>query len=128
MKKLAYLSLALFIVACASKKTPPTVPATPSASKPTTLNQLVVLPEVTEATFTTTVKDFTFADYHKGKSLYESKCNGCHALIPPSAKPTAVWEKMVPVMVGKYNMKNTDYLDESAVKYISGYLVTVTTK
>ncbi len=128
MKKLAYLTAVLFITACASKKTPPTVPATPSASKPTTLNQMVVVPEVTAATFTSTVKDFTFADYHKGKSLYETKCNGCHALIPPSAKSTALWEKMVPVMVAKYNLKNTDFLDETAVKYISGYLVTVTTK
>lgn len=128
MKKLAYLTAVLFITACASKKTPPTVPATPSASKPTTLSQMVVVPEVTAATFTSTVKDFTFADYHKGKSLYETKCNGCHALIPPSAKSTALWEKMVPVMVAKYNLKNTDFLDETAVKYISGYLVTVTTK
>ncbi len=128
MKKLAYLTAVVFLVACASKKTPPLAPATPTASKPTTLNQLVVTPEITEATFTSTVKDFTFADFSKGKSLYETKCNGCHALIPPSAKPTALWEKMVPIMVAKYNLKNTDYLDDTAVKYISGYLVTVTTK
>ena len=135
MRKLIYLSAILFVVACTSRKTPPTVPAKPSAAataataaKPTTLNQLAIKTELTEATFSTTLKDFTFADYNKGRSLYETKCNGCHALIPPAAKPTELWVKMVPIMVGKYNMKNTDFLDETAVKLISGYLVTATTK
>jgi hypothetical protein len=83
---------------------------------------------VTEANFTSSIAGFTFAEFQKGKSLYEAKCNGCHALIPPSAKPTELWQKMVPIMVGKYNMKNTDFLDETAVNLISGYLVTMTTK
>lgn len=128
MKKLIYLSALVFVVACATKKstpvttTPPSVPIPPSASSfSPTIN-------VTEATFTTTVTDFSFADYQKGKGLYETKCIGCHELIPPSAKSTALWEKMVPVMVGKYNMKYSDFLDDTATKLISGYLVTVTTK
>jgi len=136
MKKLIYLSALLFIVACASKKTQVPAPSSSthssssstSIANTTTLNQLAVRQELTESNFKTTVKDFTFADFQKGKTLYESKCNGCHDLIPPTAKPTDLWIKIVPVMVNKYNMKNTDVLDGTAVNYISGYLVTASTK
>lgn len=128
MKKLIYLSALFFVVACAAKKSTPVAPAPPATPPSAASSGFTPALAVTEANFTSSITGFTFAEFQKGKSLYETKCNGCHALIPPSAKPTELWQKMVPVMVGKYNLKNTDYLDETAVNLISGYLVTMTTK
>ncbi len=134
MKKLIYLSLALFVIACASKKTvpvTPTAPAPPTAqTEPRSMSPESLAPTtvISAENFRSPIANFTFAEFQKGKVLYETKCNGCHALIPPAAKPTSVWQKLVPIMVGKYNMKNSDFLDEAATQMINGYLVTVTTK
>jgi cytochrome c5 len=132
MKKLIYLAALVFIVACTSKKVavapPPPPPAPPVAKITNSFSPAIgKAPVMTEADFSSTVKDFRYEEYVKGKSLYESKCNSCHELKNPMSFPTPFWEKMVPPMVIQYNLKFTDLLDETAEKLILGYLVTTTT-
>ena len=133
MKKIIYLAALIFIVACSSKKvatvsTPPAPPAAPVAKITNSFSPAVgKAPVMTEADFSSTVKGFRYAEYVKGKTLYESKCNSCHELKNPMSFPTAFWEKMVPPMVIQYNLKFTDFVDETGEKLILGYFVTATT-
>lgn len=133
MKKFIYLAALVFIVACSSKKVatvtaPPAQAAAPVAKLSNSFSPAASkAPVMTEADFSSPVKDFRYAEYVKGKSLYESKCNSCHELKNPMSFPTTVWEKMVPPMVIQYNLKFTDFVDETGEKLILGYLVTTTT-
>lgn len=125
MKKLLYLFMASFIIACATKKadTPPsTAPASPSTSsipKPTAPAPSTITAE----TFRSSDPNFAYADFSKGKMLYETKCNQCHALKPVFSQSIDGWNKYVPDMVAKYNRNFSDLLDERAEELIKGYLL-----
>jgi hypothetical protein len=123
MKKLLYLSMAVFILACATKKTetppPPPSPTTslpkPSAPAPST---------ITADNFKSNDPNYAYADFTKGKMLYETKCNKCHPLKPIFSQNYDGWNKYVPDMVAKYNRNFSDLLDERAEELIKAYLLT----
>ncbi len=124
MKKLIYLGISVFIFACATKKadtppsTPPPSPTTSSFPKPPANSS------ITAETFRSSDPNFAFADFSKGKMLYESKCNRCHELKPIISQNIDGWNKYVPDMVAKYNRKFSDLLDARAEELIKGYLLT----
>ncbi len=124
MKKLIYLGISVFIFACATKKaetppsTPPPSPTTSSVPKPPPSSS------ITAETFRSSDPNFAFADFSKGKMLYETKCNKCHALKPITSQNIDGWNKYVPDMVAKYNRKFSDLLDARAEELIKGYLLT----
>ncbi len=126
MKKLIYLGISVFIIACATKKaeTPPSTttpsPTTSSLPKPTAPAPSSITPE----NFRSSDPNFAYADFAKGKMLYESKCNKCHPLKPVFSQNIDGWNKYVPDMVAKYNRKFSDLLDPRAEELIKGYLLT----
>lgn len=123
MKKLIYLGISVFIIACATKKaeTPPSTPPPP----PTSYSVPAPAPpsSITAENFRSSDPNFAYADFAKGKMLYESKCNKCHALKPVTSQNIDGWNKYVPDMVAKYNRKFNDLLDERAEELIKGYLL-----
>lgn len=123
MKKLIYLGISVFIIACATKKaeTPPSTPPSP----PTSFSVPAPAPpsSITAENFRSSDPNFAYADFAKGKMLYESKCNKCHALKPVTSQNIDGWNKYVPDMVAKYNRKFNDLLDERAEELIKGYLL-----
>ncbi len=125
MKKLLIIGLAVFVIACATKKadtppsTPPPPPTTSSFPKPT----IPAPSTVTAENFRSSDPNFAYADFTKGKMLYETKCNKCHELKPVFSQNLDGWNKYVPDMVSKYNRKFSDLLDERAEELIKGYLL-----
>ncbi len=126
MKKVIYLATLIFIVACSSKKVVPTAPV--AVSPPTAFNPVMNrYPLLSEAEYSSPIKDFPYAEYVKGKSVYESSCNRCHDLKNPISLPTSVWLSKVGPMVDQYNLKFSDLIDATGVRLITGYLVTAST-
>lgn len=129
MKKIVYLFALFFIVACASKKTTTSSSSTSSstASTPAT-KEMAFAPiskkEISASNFKSSVQGFTFEDFSKGKSIYESSCDKCHTLKDPKEFSVAEWSHSVPEMVTKYKKKIGD-MDSKSEQLILGYGVTV---
>lgn len=123
MKKLLYLCLAVFVIACATKK-PATAPETPSASSEGFKPSIAATSSITAENFKSNDPNYAFADFSKGKMLYETKCNKCHDLVAINSQTIEGWNKQVPEMVAKYNKKFDDLLDERAELLIRSYVLT----
>ena len=48
----------------------------------------------------------TLEDLKSGYNLYVSNCSGCHSLNRPSSKNKQEWEKLLPVMFSKTQLKS----------------------
>lgn len=121
MKKILTICLCLFIIACASKKTP--IIDSPAVNNTNPSKSDYVLPTtITQENFKQTDPNFYYADFAKGKALYESKCNKCHDLKPVFSQDEEGWNRLVPNMVAKYNNKYPDMLDARAEELLLGFL------
>ena len=123
MKKIFYLCLALFVIACAAKK--PAIPTpTPSTSSAGFKPNIAATSSITADNFKSDDPNYAFADFAKGKKLYETKCNKCHDLVAINSQTIEGWNKQVPEMVEKFNKKFDDLLDERAEFLIRTYVLT----
>jgi hypothetical protein len=89
-KKIVFLSVILFIVACS------------------TSHSLFQPEESDVARLNVTGAKITLADLTTGYHLYVLNCSGCHSLYRPSIKNKNGWEKILPEMFSKMPHITTD--------------------
>lgn len=126
MRKIIYIAIALFVVACASKKTETNTSTgtSNSASSPVASSFLPAAKAVSADNFKSSIPNFTFDSFVKGKMLYETKCNKCHPPKEISSQTVEGWNHEVPDMVKKHNKKFEDQIDEQSQSMILGYVLT----
>lgn len=124
MKKLIYLCMALFVIACASKKIE-TAPSVSKASSGSTFAPPAASKNkvITAENFKTSVPNFTYVEFEKGKMLYQTKCNKCHELKSIDSESAEGWNKEVTEMVVKHNRKFDDKIDLAGESLIKGYVL-----
>lgn len=61
----------------------------------------------------------TLNELHQGRSLYLSRCGGCHALKRPVELPAEQWQVEVDEMRAKNGVKLTDDEAQAIVRYLS---------
>jgi cytochrome c5 len=126
MKKVLYLSMLVFVVACAAKKTTQTPPsaAAPESVAESTKPAITTMNELSPANFKSHDPSLNYADFIKGKMLYETKCNQCHGLKAIDSQTMEGWDHEVTEMVAKYNKKINNELDANAERLIKNYVFT----
>ncbi|MES2589621.1 MAG: hypothetical protein V4622_11630 [Bacteroidota bacterium] len=102
MKKILYISFAVFLVACHTTKTAKTTPVT-----------VEVVAEV---------PNDSLVELNRRKNLYEQHCMSCHELQEPTAYSEEAWRKIVPNMVRMINKKGM-VVDTKTEEDILSYLV-----
>lgn len=61
----------------------------------------------------------TLGELQQGRSLYMSRCGGCHVLKRPSELPPAQWQVEVDEMRGKNGVKLSDNEAQAIVRYLA---------
>lgn len=56
-------------------------------------------------------------DLHEGRTLYITKCGGCHAPFLPSARPFSVWRVEVPSMGDRAHIDAAD--QQQILRYLA---------
>lgn len=63
--------------------------------------------------------DVTLAELRQGRSLYLSRCGGCHALKRPQELPPEQWRVEVDEMRSKNGVKLSDAEAQAIVRYLA---------
>lgn len=64
-----------------------------------------------------TTTSASLSDLQKGKAIYESNCNRCHALYSPDAYSASQWKQIVPGMASKAKLSSSD--EALVLKYVT---------
>ena len=71
-------------------------------------------------------KGATLETLNQGKSIFQENCNECHGLKRPSSRTEERWNKIVPTMVKKLNLKmGKEVIDAKKQELLLQYLVTM---
>ncbi len=71
-------------------------------------------------------KGATLESLNQGKSVFQENCNECHGLKKPSSRTEERWNKIVPAMVKKLNLKmGKEVIDSKKQDLLLQYLVTM---
>ena len=73
-------------------------------------------------------KGTTLESLNQGKSVFQENCNECHGLKKPASRTEEKWNKIVPAMVKKLNLKmGKEVIDSKKQDLLLQYLVTMST-
>ncbi len=78
--------------------------------------------ETTKTNENQNIESSSLISLQNGQSIYESKCNKCHALKDPSSYSEQQWRKIVPRMTKMVNARKIE-MDSTSEALVLNYLI-----
>ncbi len=120
MKKLAIISITVFLAACSTSKKANTSEVEKTTTTTTTTDPHQSAVDKVQTKF----PGYTVTDLERGKNLYGQHCMKCHELVEPASHNEEQWRKIVPNMAKLVNKKGP-VLDAAGEDDILKYVITM---